>query len=98
MKEILEFFSTAWELAKARNAERVRKKRFFAVAAVFNKEHSYTAEPDDVMRQHWMCPTCNRIHKTTDSSMWTGLQFPACCEFRAGHRWSDPAHACEVKL
>lgn len=95
---MFEFLGAAWDLAEHRIAKHKRKKRFFAVAAAFNKAHSYTAEPDDVMRAHWMCPTCNRVHKTTDNSIWTGLQFPACCEFPEGYRWSDPAHACEVKL
>lgn len=35
----------------------------------------------------WMCPACNRIHAPYSASNFTGLQYPACCGYRSGHRW-----------
>lgn len=40
----------------------------------------------------WMCPTCNSVHRGGAASKFTGVQFPACCEFEAGHRL-DKCHA-----
>ena len=37
----------------------------------------------------WMCPSCNRIHAPIRNSLWTGLQYPACCEFEEGSRHDD---------
>ena len=36
----------------------------------------------------WMCPDCNRVHAPTECSVWSGLQYPACCTTGAGHRLS----------
>lgn len=35
-----------------------------------------------------MCPDCNRIHLAAACSVFSGLQFPACCSTAAGHRLS----------
>lgn len=35
----------------------------------------------------WMCPSCNTVHPFTgEITVFTGLQFPSCCGFPAGHR------------
>jgi len=34
----------------------------------------------------WMCPECNLVHHPYEDSMWTGLQYPACCSAPAGSR------------
>lgn len=34
----------------------------------------------------WMCPDCNKIHSPVSCSVWTGLQYPACCSTCEGHR------------
>jgi hypothetical protein len=36
----------------------------------------------------WMCPECNHVHAPTECSVWSGLQYPACCNTVAGHRLS----------
>lgn len=43
--------------------------------------------PEDVGA--WMCPECNTIHRPVSCSVFSGLQFPACCSFREGHRLGD---------
>ncbi len=34
----------------------------------------------------WMCPECNKIHHPMQDSVWSGLQYPACCSNLEGHR------------
>jgi hypothetical protein len=34
----------------------------------------------------WMCPDCNRIHHPIADSVFSGLQYPACCSRREGDR------------
>jgi hypothetical protein len=36
----------------------------------------------------WMCPECNHVHHPVSDSLWTGLQYPACCSSNAGDRLS----------
>lgn len=36
----------------------------------------------------WMCPECNKIHFPVNCSVWSGLQYPACCYTGHGHRLS----------
>lgn len=35
----------------------------------------------------WMCPSCNAIHAPEINSVFSGLIYPACCEFPRSHRW-----------
>jgi len=34
----------------------------------------------------WMCPGCNKIHEALSWSVFSGLQYPACCNHPEGHR------------
>jgi len=34
----------------------------------------------------WMCPECNKIHHPTACSVFSGLQYPACCGHPHGDR------------
>lgn len=34
----------------------------------------------------WMCPECNHVHLAESCSVFSGLQYPACCSTHAGHR------------
>jgi hypothetical protein len=34
----------------------------------------------------WMCPDCNKIHRPTGCTVFTGLQYPACCSYYQGDR------------
>lgn len=42
----------------------------------------------------WMCPDCNHLHAPTECTVWSGLQYPACCTTGAGNRLS---HGVRVK-
>jgi hypothetical protein len=37
----------------------------------------------------WMCPDCNRMHHPVADSVFSGLQYPACCSRGEGHRLGD---------
>lgn len=37
----------------------------------------------------WMCYECNSIHHPETDSVWSGLQYPACCSTGAGHRLDE---------
>lgn len=37
----------------------------------------------------WMCPSCNTIHHPYEDSVFSGLQYPACCTHGDGHRLDD---------
>lgn len=54
-------------------------------AWAFNKVWTYHAPL--LIDAKWMCPKCNSVHKATgEVTIWTGLQFPACCIYPSGHR------------
>lgn len=36
----------------------------------------------------WMCPTCNAVHAPLSNSVFSGLQYPACCVYATGPRTS----------
>lgn len=79
---------------KARAAGLAKAK--LKAALQFNSLHAY--HPDG--RQEWMCPTCNKTHtRFREVSVWTGYQYPKCCEFPEGHKQYetygyDRTHAC----
>lgn len=74
-----------------------------AIAKAFNDRYTYRAQwtPDLPILPGtfyggphrsgyaWMCPECNQIHHPTSDSLWTGLQYPACCSHGSGHRLDD---------
>lgn len=68
-------------------AKVARRKRLHAEAArAFNDLHTY---PRGIRGGRWMCPECNRVHESGECSVWTGLQYPACCSRREGHRLDE---------
>lgn len=67
-----------------------RRARRRSAAQRYNRTHTYRSSD-----ARWMCPTCNAIHTSTGTSPFSGLQFPACCEFSAGHRLFQ-VHGTEV--
>lgn len=52
-----------------------------STALAFNRDSAYSWS-----HPRWMCPSCNAIHNSTGTSAWSGLQYPACCDFPAGGR------------
>lgn len=79
------FRSTLALLKASRKAARIR--RLLAEAArAFNDLHTY---PRGIRGGRWMCPECNHVHESGECSVWTGLQYPACCSRPAGHRLDE---------
>jgi hypothetical protein len=94
-------YNTAVERRKERELARERKK----VAAAFNNLYTYRFRYDTSSSQRlpgtgmfgftpesgyaWMCPKCNKIHLASGCSGMTGVQYPACCDHREGHRLYD---------
>ena len=71
-------------LAKLADVAEVEAK-YYAVAKLFNDLHCHTG--DDL----WMCPECNKVHHedAEQTKIWswlTGIHYPKCCRFGAGHR------------
>ena len=74
-----------------------------AVAKAFNDRYCYRVLYDDKAERlpgtamygllprggnRWMCPDCNRIHAPTECSVFSGIQYPACCATGWGNRLS----------
>ena len=72
-----------------------------AVAKVFNDRYCYRVQYEENAERltgtaaycilprsgnRWMCPECNRIHAPTECSLFTGIQYPACCNTASGNR------------
>jgi hypothetical protein len=75
-----------------------------SIAKAFNDRYTYRVRLDDKSEKRatngpwglplqlgfaWMCPQCNRVHEPTEWTLWTGLQYPACCSRPAGHRINE---------
>lgn len=63
------------------------------IADLFNASYTYDTvyphvhlHPDLRNRHAWMCPVCNKIHGACGISLFTGLQYPACCIYPEGDR------------
>lgn len=97
MSRIRVLFSTLCE-ARRLVSEQDRQRRLaqakYDVALAFNALWTYDAPtPRDA---RWMCPLCNSVHSFTgEITVFTGLQFPACCGFQEGHR-QFKAHATRL--
>jgi hypothetical protein len=94
---------SAWaEFVRARKENKAKKLRVL-VAKHFNDLYCYGMEyvksttrlTGSGMGGHlptsgnrWMCPDCNLIHAPVECSVWSGLQYPACCSTGGGHRLS----------
>jgi len=72
----------AYKLAKEKNRQHQISKDWFNVALEYNKIHTYSSRD----KSKWMCPMCHKIHDSYEFSPFTGLQFPACCEYPKGNR------------
>jgi hypothetical protein len=89
--------------SKKRNAEKADAEERAAIAQLFNDRYTFRKEyvkGKELLKGSyygfsapssgyaWMCPDCNRIHHPTESSVFSGLQYPACCKTGEGHRLS----------
>jgi hypothetical protein len=90
----------AWKAARAEQRDIAERR---AIAKAWNDRYCYRVLFDEKAERltgtamcgllprggnRWMCPDCNRIHAPTECSVWSGLQYPACCTTGAGNRLS----------
>lgn len=98
---LITFLKEAYGLAKIKNAERKERLEKANIARLFNDRYTYREEFIQGMEElpgtavwgllpkkgyAWMCPECNKIHHPNKSSVFSGLQYPACCSTWDGHR------------
>lgn len=81
-KGIIRHIATRWQAMRSRIARRAAFNR----ALAHNKRHTYACYDLRVVGGTWMCPTCGTVHECVSHNVFTGRQFPACCEFAEGHR------------
>lgn len=81
--EAFAFLADRIDHARERAHDRRNKRELFRIALTFNRRHTF---PHGIAPARWMCPTCNTVHASTSHNFLTGLQYPACCNFGAGHR------------
>lgn len=88
---ILDIIKEAYKIANNRDIEKKNTRNWFNVALAYNKIHTYSSH----IHGKWMCPMCHTIHECDDYSAFTGLQYPKCCDYPAGHRL-DSEYATDV--
>lgn len=84
--DLLEAWQRAWREVRTRNVE-AREK--CAIAKAFNDRYCYRHKHPTVGDNCWMCPECNITHARIGHDFLTGLQYPACCSYPAGHRFGQ---------
>lgn len=99
---IFSIFKEAYKIALEKHkANKLRKQRK-SLAKRFNDMYTYRFRYNETDRGRldgtgmygytpekgyaWMCPDCNKIHEAESCSVFSGLQFPACCSTPNGHR------------
>jgi hypothetical protein len=81
---VIRFIADRITRARKRADAKRNKRELFRIALAFNRRH--TNHGPSYQKGLWMCPACNTVHESIEWSFLTGLQFPACCDFYAGHR------------
>lgn len=79
----------SWEKEKAEVARRFNDIYCFDQQYVENAERLTGTAMFGILPRgghRWMCPSCNKIHAPLSCSVWSGLQYPSCCNFPEGHR------------
>ena len=102
LKQLKQILLEARSIARKKRSEQADQAASAAIAKAFNDRYTFKHEyvtglpilPGTfygIPRRAgyaWMCPDCNKIHHPTESSVFDGLHYPACCSTRAGHRLS----------
>jgi len=98
---MISFLLEAWGLAKKKMQARRDAAERASIAKAFNDRYTYRvqyAKSADYLKgsamggflprggNAWMCPECNNIHHPTECSVFSGLQYPACCGHPEGNR------------
>ncbi len=85
IRSILAVWAEACRIVKEKANQDAAVQARYAAALAFNSIWTYDAPTPAAAR--WMCPVCNKVHLCTgELTVFTGLQFPACCNFIEGHR------------
>lgn len=97
MIDTIRGFFRARKMQKDAERDAVSKR---IIAQVFNDRYTYVKQWVEGMPflpgsyyggphrsgYAWMCPDCNQMHHPISDSVFSGLQYPACCTTWAGHR------------
>lgn len=97
---MINFIAAVLEVYKKKKFERIDLEERKTIADSFNNRYTYRLEyvkgMPELSGTHmhfpprggfaWMCPSCNKIHRPYENSVFSGLQYPACCKYFAGHR------------
>lgn len=74
-------------IAKLFNDRYTYRYKYFKTGEQLPGSAMYSMNPTD--QYAWMCPVCNQIHRPVESSMFSGLQYPKCCNHGMGNRLYD---------
>lgn len=97
---MLDVLKEAISIARRKRAEKADRVERCKIAKAFNDRYTYRKQwVPDMPRlggthygaapkagYAWMCPDCNAIHHPTKNSVFSGLQYPACCRTGDGNR------------
>jgi hypothetical protein len=101
LSELFLILREAKELVRIKVKESIDRDEKKSIAQMFNDRYTYRKEwvpdmdrlPGSAMYginprtgYAWMCPECNKIHHPTESSVFSGLQYPRCCSTYEGNR------------
>lgn len=89
--------TAAWHHYLGLRAKRKATDEKRKIAQAFNDLYTYRELFDPSKRllgYRWMCPECNKIHEPQECSVFSGLQYPACCGTGYGNRLT---HGVRVK-
>jgi hypothetical protein len=103
MRDLIAAYKEVARKRRERTAAMSEAAEKRAIAKVFNDRYTYRKQLIEGMPYlpgsyyggphrsgyAWMCPGCNRVHHPVSDSVFSGLQYPACCSRVEGHRLDD---------
>jgi hypothetical protein len=93
IKSLFKVIPQAWSIIRENNKKQKDAHERSEIARLFNDRYTYVKPhkrgDNSVFSHAWMCPSCNSIHYPVELSVFSGLQYPACCSHSIGHRLDD---------
>ena len=86
LKTIFAVLREARKITAEKRIAKIDSDERAAIAKAFNDRYTYRFKDKAADKHAWMCPECNRILITDGWDIYTGVQFPSCCETLGGHR------------
>lgn len=100
---IIDTIREAFKIVRKRKAQQADETERAHIAKLFNDRYTYRKQYVEGLKYlpgsaygmqpragyAWMCPSCNKIHHPTESSVFDGLHYPACCKHPDGNRLYD---------